>query len=571
MLNLHLRHYCCARWPDWAPPVRADPRGTARLLLFVRTAAALTPALPGLRVAAADVADARAAEALFLRALAAAQEVGEEGEGEAGQHGAADGAAAALAEEGASERKQHDRCVQKPRLRVLLALHGVLAGVWRDGHALDAHAQLGIVELAPAGAAEPATRDEEGDPGTAQTGVAAAAAECRPEPGEGWEVDEELELNLGGAADAGTLTGPPAEGHGAGLEGWGTDGELDLGGGSALATAPTAPAAEGEGAAHEGWEAEQELEQDLAAGAAGGGAPTAPQGGAAQAAREGWEADEELDLDLGGQPLTNTPAVDGWGADEELQPDLAAAANARASVAPPAEGWDGADEEVAMLLRGSPVSGTALRAPASPPAAAGSAAAGADHVPASSISSLDLQTAAAGDVANSQADAVLSPSPDPTPDPKFDPSSASAALADGCKAAVPLHACWEALLQAMLRAGGGGSKGGPEVRAGSGAEAALREADAARAAGRPLVTAAEACALVAAAQSCGAEPEGVRRVGAPGSASSSSSCIQIEKPCDGHAVGVLPNDARSLREVAPVCDAGVQCWHAAHVQHCSSC
>ena len=508
----------------------------------MRTAAALTPALPGLRVAAADVADARAAEALFLRALAAAQELGEGGEGGAGQHGAADGAAAALAEKGASERKQHARCVQKPRLRVLLALHGVLAGVWRDGHALDAHAHLGVVEAAPAGAAAPATRGEDGDPGTAQTGVAAAAAERRPESGEGWEVDDELELDVGGAADARTPTGPLAEGHGAGPEGWGADEELDLGGAAALATAPTAPAAEGEGAAHEGREAEEELEQDLAGGAAGGGAPTVPQDEAAQAAREGWEADEELDLDVGGQPLTDAPAGGGWGAGEELQPDSAAAANVEASVAPPAEGWDGADEEV--LLHGSPVSGAALRAPASPPAAAG-----ADHVPAGS--SLDSQTAAAGDVANSQADAVLNSSPDPTPDPRIDPSSASAAVADGCKAAVPLHACWEALLQAMLRAGGGVGEGGPEVRAGSGAEAALRKADAARAAGRPLVTPAEARALVAAAQSCGAKPESIGRVGAPGSPSSSSSCIHIKNPCSGPDVGVLPDGARSLHQILP--------------------
>ncbi|KAK9831894.1 hypothetical protein WJX81_006720 [Elliptochloris bilobata] len=54
-------------WPAWTPPKPADAAAERQLLLFARTAAALMPFIPGLCVALADVADAGAAEALFLR------------------------------------------------------------------------------------------------------------------------------------------------------------------------------------------------------------------------------------------------------------------------------------------------------------------------------------------------------------------------------------------------------------------------------------------------------------------------------------------------------------------------
>ena len=490
------------RWPGWAPPEPADAAAKRGLLLFARTTAVLAPVLPGLRVALADVADARCAEALFLRALAAAQgreplaapELGKMGGGGAdatvgGTGPDAGGVASGVSADNAPA--VGGRGAERA-LPALAALRHVLAGVWCDGHAFcDLHSSAGpctmlgarphtgaahaarsrAAERGPArgpaakrstpdtpvdaqgasAAAERAPLGNEGAFSVSSGAAAPAALEPDGTAAEGWGTDVEMELDLSNpeALDLG-----PEQGD---QEGWGYDEELDLDSAGAgapdpVAEAPMAPAppaalqhAAGERAG--GIEAEQ---RDRGAPAESAGHGTAsPPGPGTHFAGEGWDSDE---LDVGGpcDPDAQAPALQG--------------------VPAPVSGWGSADEEVSRVLGAGPADSVASQA--------STCGAAPNQPPADSSSHQAPSQAPAASTAH-QARAC--------------DSVADRACAGG-GAPVPLHTCWAALLRAMLRAGGSGAE--PVHGAADGPAAALREADAARAAGRLLVTDAEARALV---------------------------------------------------------------------------
>ncbi len=470
--------YLAGRWPGWAPPAAADPPAACALRLFAATAAALAPALPGLRVAAADTADARAAQALFLRALALAPQL-EPHRDQRGQQVLASAAAGPPARAGAAgEAQELPSCgrQQTPSpgpdqpCPALAALRTVLAEVWRDGCALSgplpgpsadpgdgpgrAHAAAGGraeggAESANAGAAAPA-QEPASYPGRSEQGAQAAdgAGGANGQTAAPQGAAGSLAAESGAQGPASMGASPAAEQAPEAGDGWGSDGELEL---ELLDEAAGGPATPLPGL-------QQPAEGELAA---GGGAPPRPAS-AGGAGGEGWEGGE---LDLG----------------ELGALDPALGSEAALAGSHTLEGWDGAEDEA-----NEPPAGTGAAAAHAPAAADAGAAASPARQPALGAA-LDAARGAAG----------ADRGPDPAPALNPGPS--------GCNAvAVPLHACWAALLRAMLQAGAGPAGARPGGRDTCGPAAALREADAARAAGRPLVTAAEARGLVAAVQTDGA-------------------------------------------------------------------
>ena len=471
--------YLAGRWPGWAPPAAADPQAACALRLFAATAAALASALPGLRVAAADTADARAAQALFLRALALAPQLEPDCD-QRGQQVLASAAAGLPARAGAAgEAQELPSCgrQQTPSpgpaqpCPALAALRTVLAEVWRDGCALSgplpgqsadpgagpgrAHAAAGGraeggAASADAGAAAP-VQEPASYPGRSEQGAQAAdgagGASGQTAAPQGPAGSLAAESGAQGPAPAGAQPAARGQAPEAG-DGWGSDGELEL---ELLGEAAGGPATPLPG-----------LQQPAEGGlAAGGGAPPRPAS-AGGAGGEGWEGGE---LDLGELGV--------------LDPALGSEAALAGSHT--LEGWDGAEDEAS-----EPPAGAGAAAAHAPAAVGAGAAASPAGQPAPGAA-LDAARGAAG--ADRGPDHVPALNPGPS----------------GCEAvAVPLHACWAALLRAMLQAGAGPAGARPGGRDTCGPAAALREADAARATGRPLVTAAEARGLVAAAQTHGA-------------------------------------------------------------------
>ena len=498
----------CCRWPGWAPPEPADGAAERRLLLFARTAAALAPALPGLRVALADVADARAGEALFLRAIAAAQaseqftapQMGAGGAGLASGEAGPDAVGVASGSPPGGAHVAGERGAERG-LPALAALHQVLAEVWRDGHALcaaDSGTAPGTLRgaQAPSGAAHAAGSQA----GAAEHGPARGPAASRSAPDTPAAAQGTLTAAVQGPEGAlNHATGPatPAalQAGGAAAEGWESNGQLELDPGESKALDPGP-----EHGDQEGWGDEEELNLDLAGAEAldpvagppapivfpaaprdaaagrrgdasaeqrGPGAPAESTGYRAASppgpAGEGWDS-EDLDVGAPGDPETLAPAPPGAPA--------------------PGSGWGSGDEEVASMLGATPAGNGSSRAPTSHPAP--------DQPPADGL----FRQAPTPDAARVQTPALGESLQAATHDPQ-----AGGPCGDG-GAPVPLHTCWAALLQAMLRAG---QPGAERVHAAaSGPAAALREADAARAAGRLLVTDAEARALVDAARLQGA-------------------------------------------------------------------
>lgn len=504
----------CCRWPGWAPLKPADAAAERRLLLFARTAAALAPALPGLRVALADVADALSGEALFLRAVAAAQAGKQSAAPDVGRVGAGGAAGAASGEAGpdagglgsspGGAHAAHERGAEQG-LRALAALHQVLAEVWRDGHAFcaaDSGTAPGTMggAQAPSGGAHAA-----GSPArAAERGIVRGPAASRSAPDTPAVAQGTLTSAEQGPEDAPTHSTGPAttaalQADGSAAEGWESKGRLELDPGSpeALDLGP-------EQGDQEGWGSEEELDLDLAGAEALDPVagpltptvmPTAPRDAAA-----GRTGDEEAEQRDPGAPPESTgqgaasppgpgagPAGEGWDSDEldvgaPCDPETLAPALPGAPA--PGSGWGSGDEEAARMLGAAPPGSGSNRAstPYSAPY----------QPPADSLS----RQAPTFDAAQEHTPALGSSHEVAAHDPV-----AGGPCGDG-GAPVPLHTCWAALLQAMLRAG---QPGAERVHA---AEkwpaAALREADAARAAGRLLVTEAEARALVDAARLQGA-------------------------------------------------------------------